>query len=59
MKIKGFYYYSIPLLKKEPRHVVLHMRTNDAPYSTAQGVLQDVYFEETSTMQSYFFSASN
>ena len=31
-KMKDFYYYLVPLLKKKPDNLILHFGTNDAPY---------------------------
>ena len=32
VKIKDFYYYLVPLLKKKPDNIIIHFGTNNASY---------------------------
>ena len=41
-KIKDMYYYAIPLLKKKPGNIILHVGSNDAPYKSDTDILKDL-----------------
>ena len=41
-KIKDMYHYVIPLLKKKPENIILHVGTNDAPYKSDTDILKDL-----------------
>ena len=41
-KIKDMYHYAIPLLKKRPENIILHLGTNDAPYKSGTDIVKDL-----------------
>ena len=41
-KFEDFYHYAIPLINKKPDHIVLHMRTNNAPYCTPEKMIDQI-----------------
>ena len=41
-KIQDMYYYLVPLLRKRPDKIVLHVGTNDAPHIKADEMLQEL-----------------
>ena len=36
------YHYAIPLLKKRPENLILHLGTNDAPYKSGTDIVKDL-----------------
>lgn len=41
-RINDMLYYSVPLLKKKPDKIVIHIGTNDAPHLTPEEMLEDL-----------------
>ena len=41
-KMKDFYYYLVPLLKKKPGNIILHLGTNDAPYKNEVEIYKEL-----------------
>ena len=41
-KMKEFYYYLAPLLKKKPDNIILHFGTNDAPYKNEDEIYKEL-----------------
>ena len=41
-KMKDFYYYLVPLLKKKPDNIILNFGTNDAPYKNEDGIYKEL-----------------
>ena len=41
-KFEDFYHYAIPLISKKPDRIVLHMGTNNAPYSTPEKMVDQI-----------------
>ena len=41
-KMKDFYYYLVPLLKKKPDNIILHFGTNDAPYKNEDEIYKEL-----------------
>ena len=41
-KMKDFYYYLVPLLKKKPDDIILHFGTNNAPYKKEDGKYKEL-----------------
>ena len=41
-KIEDMYDFLIPFLKKEPRYILLHVGTNDAPYKSPDRILNEL-----------------
>ena len=41
-KMKDFYYYLFPLLKKKPDNIILHFGTNYAPYKTEDKIYKEL-----------------
>ena len=40
--VRDMYDYIAPLLRKEPKHVILHIGSNDAPYMNTDEILDDI-----------------
>ena len=50
--VRDMYDYLKPLLRKEPKHVILHIGSNDAPYKSSNEIVEDIlklkaYIEST------------
>ena len=41
-KMKDFYYYLVPLLKKKPDNIIIHFGTNDAPYKNEDEIYKEL-----------------
>ena len=41
-KMKDFYYYLVPLLKKKPDNIILHFGTNDAHYKNEDQIYKEL-----------------
>ena len=41
-KIRDFYYYLVPLLKKKPDNIILHFGTNDAHYKNEDQIYKEL-----------------
>ena len=41
-KMKDFYYYLLPLLKKKQDNIILHFGTNDAPYKNEDEIYKEL-----------------
>ena len=41
-KFEDFYHYAIPLISKKPDRIILHMGTNNAPYSTPEKMVDQI-----------------
>ena len=46
--MEDFYYYLVPLLKKEPDNLILHFGKNDAPYKN-----EDEIYKELKSIQDF------
>ena len=42
VKFEDFYHYAIPLINKKPDLILLHMGTNNAPYSTPEKMVDQI-----------------
>ena len=40
--VNDMYDYIAPLLRKEPKYIILHIGSNDAPYKTSSDILDDI-----------------
>ena len=43
-KMKDFYYYLVPLVKKKPVNNILHFGTKDAPYKNKDEIYTELKF---------------